>query len=111
MKYQKIINLLDDTPNQLSNYQYNKSVISYQSTEIYNANSDIRVKTVMLKSTLCDYSDSYILVKGRITITGAGSDAAIRQADERNKGIIFKTCARYIYCNSEKINTKIIQKC
>ena len=29
MKYQKIINLLDDTPNQLSNYQYNKSVISY----------------------------------------------------------------------------------
>ena len=111
MKYKKIINLLDDTLNQLSNYQCNKSVISYQSRGIYNTNSDIRVKTVMLKSSLCDYSDSYILLKRRIIITGAGSDAVIRQADERNKGIIFKNCALYIYCSSEKINTKIIQKC
>ena len=36
----------------------------------------------MLKSRLCDYSDSYILVKGTITITRAGTDAAARQADE-----------------------------
>ena len=35
----------------------------------------------MLKSTLCDYSDACTLVKGRITITGAGADAAARQAD------------------------------
>ena len=39
----------------------------------------------MLKSSLCNYSDPYILVKGRITITGAGADAAARQADERDK--------------------------
>ena len=50
----------------------------------------------MLKSSLCDYSDAYILVKGRITITGAGADAAARQADERNKGVIFKNCARLL---------------
>ena len=44
----------------------------------------------MLKSSLCDHSDPYILVKGRITITGAGADAdaAARQADETNKGVI-----------------------
>ena len=40
----------------------------------------------MLKSSLCDYSDAYIFVKGTITITGAGDDAAARQADERDKG-------------------------
>ena len=41
----------------------------------------------MLKSSLCDYSDAYILVKGRITITGAGDDSAARRADEGNKGV------------------------
>ena len=34
-----------------------------------------------LKSSLCDYSDAYILVKGKIKITGAGDDAASRRAD------------------------------
>ena len=40
----------------------------------------------MLKSSLCDYSDAYILIKGTLTITGVGDDAAARQTDERNKG-------------------------
>ena len=70
----------------------------------------------MLKSTLCDYSDGYILVKGGITITGYGEpepnpDAprtgaqllAARQADERNKVVIFKNCAPFINCKSEII--------
>ena len=39
----------------------------------------------MLKSSLCNYSDAYILVSGTITITG----------DERNKGVIFKGCAPF----------------
>ena len=49
----------------------------------------------MLRSNLCDYADAYILVKGTITITGAGDDAAARQADERNKGVTFKNCAPF----------------
>ena len=49
----------------------------------------------MLKSSLCDYADACILVKGTITVTGAGDDAAARKADERNKGVIFKNCASY----------------
>ena len=44
----------------------------------------------MLKSSLCDNSDAYILVKGKITTTGAGDDAAPRQADERDKVVAFK---------------------
>ena len=47
----------------------------------------------MLKSSLCDYSDAYIFVKGKITIREAGADAAARQEDERNKGVAFKNCA------------------
>ena len=35
----------------------------------------------MLRSSLCEYADAYILVKGIITITGAGDDAAARRAD------------------------------
>ena len=44
----------------------------------------------MLKSSLCDYSDAYILVKGTITITEVGANPASRNADERNKQVTFK---------------------
>ena len=49
----------------------------------------IKFKITMLKSYLCDYSNSYILVKGTTIITGgsAATDAAARQADEGNKGV------------------------
>ena len=61
----------------------------------------------MLKSSLCDYSDAYILVKGTITINGRGADAAARQADERDKVVIFKNCAPFTNCISEINNTQI----
>ena len=74
---------------------------------MYNTNSDIRFKIIMLKSSLCDYSDANILVKSRITITGAGDDAAARDVDERNKGVIFKNCAPFTNCKSETNSTQI----
>ena len=61
----------------------------------------------MLKSTLCDYSDAYIFVKGKITITGAGDNVAARQADKRDKGVAFKNCAPLTNCISEINNTQI----
>ena len=61
----------------------------------------------MLKSSLCDYSDAYILVKGKITIAEAGVDAAARQADERDKGVAFKNSAPFTNCISEINNTQI----
>ena len=94
MEYQKIINLLDNTLNHLSKSRTRNWVkLNDQSRGVYNTN---RFKTSMLKSSLCDYSDAYILVKGKITITGAGDDTAVIQADERNKGVIFKNCAPLI---------------
>ena len=61
----------------------------------------------MLRSSLCDYADAYILFKGTITITGEGDDAAARQADEINKGVIFKNCAPFTKCISKINDTQI----
>ena len=100
--------MLDSTPNQLSKFRTkNWTEINDRSRGVYNTNSYIGFKTTMLKSSLCDYSDAYILVKGRVTMTVAGADAAVRQADEINKGVIFKNCAPFIICKSEINNTEI----
>ena len=61
----------------------------------------------MLRSSLCDYSDAYILVSGTITITGAGADDAAKRLDERKKGVIFKNCQSFTECISEINNTQI----
>ena len=108
MEYQKIANLIDDASNQPSNFRTKNWVeIKDESRGRYNVNSQIKFKTTMLKSSLCDYSDPYILVKGTITINGAGADAAARQADERNKGVAFKNCAPFTNCISEINNTQV----
>ena len=94
MEYQKIANLIDDASNQPSKFRTKIWVeINDESRGTYNVNSQIKFKTVMLSSSLCDYSDAYILVKGKITVTGTGDNAASIQADERGKGVAFKNCA------------------
>ena len=109
MEYQKIANLIDDnTLNQPSKFRTrNWTEINDESRGAYNVNSQIKFKTTMLKSSLCDYSDAYILVKGTITIAGAGADAAAREADERDKVVIFKNCAPFTNCISAINNTQI----
>ena len=109
MEYKKIANLLDDNKsNQPSKFRTKNLVeTNDESRGRYNVNSQIKFKTTMLKSSLCDYSDAYILVKGTITIKGAGADAAARQADERDKGVIFKNCAPFTNCISEINNTQV----
>ena len=42
----------------------------------YNANSEIKFNTVMLKSSLCDYSEVYIILKRTITVTETEADVA-----------------------------------
>ena len=84
MEYQKIANLIDDASNQPSKFRTKNWVeINDESRGIYNVNSQIKFKTTTLKSSLCDYSDAYIFVKGKITITGEGDDAAARETDGR----------------------------
>ena len=100
--------MIDDTSNQPSKFRTKTWVeINDESRGTYNVNSQIKFKTTMLKSSLCDYSDAYILVKGTITVTGARADAATRQADERDKGVAFKNCAPFFNCISEINNTQV----
>ena len=109
MEYHKIANFLDDNKsNQPSRFRTKNWVeINDESRGTYNVNSQIKFKTTMLKSSLCDYSDACILVKGTITITGAGNDAAARQADERDKGVVFKNCAPFTNFISKINNTQV----
>ena len=53
------------------------------------------IVAAMIRSDLCDYSDTYILVSGTIKVTGAGDDDNAKRADEGNKGVIFKNCAPF----------------
>ena len=100
--------MIDDTSNQPSKLRTKNWVeINNESRGTCNVNSQIKFKTTMLKSSLCDYSAAYILVKGTITITGTGADAAARQADERDKGVAFKNCAPFTNCISEINNTQV----
>ena len=61
----------------------------------------------MLKSSLWNYSDSYILIKGTITVVGQGAVDAAIAADRNNKQAILKNCVPFISCISEMNNNKI----
>ena len=104
MEYQKIANLIDDnTLNQPSKFRTKNWIeINDESREAYNVNSQIKFKTTMLKSSLCDYSDVYILAKGIITVNNTAVGAA---ANNTNKKVIFKNCAPFTNCISEINNT------
>ena len=100
MEFQKIINLLSTT-------SYNKDLpifvtkkwieIYDQSEKNYSPNKEIRIKTSILRSDLCDFSDAYIVVKGTITAEGDNN------ANKRNKNLAFKNNTPFINCIS-KIN-------
>ena len=104
MEYQKIINLLDNTPNQPTKFRTKDWVeINDDTRGTCSINIQTKFKTSMLKSSLCDYSDAYILVSGTIIMTGERYNNSARRADERNKGVIFKNCVSFTDCISEMI--------
>ena len=61
----------------------------------------------MLRSSLCDYADADVLVKGTTKITGEGDETAARQTDQRNKGVIFKHSAPFNKCIGKINDTEI----
>ena len=77
MEYLKVINLLDNTSNQPSNDRKENWVeMKDYSHGTNNTNSQIKFKKSMLKSSLCDYSDAYIFVKGIISDKNTSSTGA-----------------------------------
>ena len=59
----------------------------------------------MLRSSLCNYSDAYILVIGNITVNNTADAAAA--ANNTNEKVIFKNCAPFTNCISKINNTQI----
>ena len=86
--------------NLLNLEQKNWVEINDESRGTYNVNSQIKFKTTMLKSSLCDYSDAYILVKRTITVNN--TTAADADANNTNKKVIFKNCALFTNCMNAK---------
>ena len=102
MNYQKIINLLDNTQNQPSQFRTKiEFEINDDTRGTYNTNSQIKFKASVLKSSLCDYSDTYILVSGTITVIRARAEAEAVAANRNNKQGIFKNCAPFTDCITE----------
>ena len=103
MEFQKIVNLLDTTSDDkdLPRFVTKKWIDVYdQSEKNYNVNKEITIKTPMLRSNLCAYSDAYIVVKGTITVTDPDNA-------KRNKSVAFKNNAPFINCISKINGVKI----
>ena len=82
MESQKITNFLDITSDNkdLLKFVTKKWIEVYdQSQGNYNVNKEIRIKTSMLRSDLCDYSNAYIVLKGTITVTEPNEAKKIKQ--------------------------------
>ena len=75
MEYQKVVNLLNDESNKPFKLRTRNWVeINDDMRVAYSPNKQIRFKTAMLRSSLCDYSDAYILVRGNITVDNTAAD-------------------------------------
>ena len=91
MEFEKIINLLDTTSDDKDLLRLVTKKWIDQSEKNYNTNKEIRIKTPMLRSDLCDYSNAYIVVKGDIIVTNPNNS-------KRNKAVTFKNNAPFINC-------------
>ena len=122
MEYDKINNLLrvvdtsakhvlsEDNENEaLSKFVTREYVRINSLLNTYNKNKSIRFETPMLRSSLCDYSDAYILVKGTFTVTAPGANnGANNIRDKKNRPLILKNNAPFVSCIT-RINGELIE--
>ena len=106
MNYRKIANLLNDASNKPSTFRTRNWVeINDEARGTCSPNKQIKFKTAMLRSSLCNYSDVYILVKGNISVNNKAG--AVAAANNIGKKVIFKNCAPFTNCISKTNNTQI----
>ena len=101
--------MLDNTTDQLLKFRAKYWVeIKDEAYGTYSTNSQTKFKTTMLKSSLCDYSDAYLLIKRTIIVVGQGPDPSEIAADRKHQQVIFKNCAPFTNCRSEINNTQAV---
>ena len=92
METQKIINLLNVSDNENSKFATKKwYIIDNESKGNYSHHNPIKFLTKSIESSLCDYSDAYILVTGNITAT----------PNNATTQVVFKNCAPFKDCRTE----------
>ena len=92
METQKIVNLLNGSENEYSKFATKKwYVIDSDSNGNYSHENLIKFLTKSIESSLCDYSDAYVLVTGDLAVTGGNANAKVA----------FKTCAPLNKCRTE----------
>ena len=94
METQKIVNLLNSSENE---YSKKWRVIDSESKGVYSHENQIKFWTRFLESSLCDYSDAYVLVTGNIAVVGANN----------NTKFAFKNCTPFRKCRTETNETFI----
>ena len=98
-EYQKIINLLDTTSDNIPRFITKKWIeVHDQSRKIYSTNKPIRFKESMLQSDLFDYSDAYTVVKETFSVADP-DDVSYK------KELTFKNNAPFISCIKNINNT------
>ena len=104
MEFQKIVNFLNTNfeDKDFPRFVTKKWIEVYdQSVKNYSPNKEIRIKTSMLRSDLCDFNDACIVVKGDITLEGDND------ANKQNKNVTFENNAPFINCISKIYGIKI----
>ena len=92
METQKIVNLLNGSDNENSKFATKKwYIIDGESNGNYSHHNPIKFLTKSIESSLCDYSDAYILVTGNINVTGG----------DNNIKVAYKNCAPFEKCSTE----------
>ena len=82
MEFNKIDNLLGPAHDKVPRFITKKCIeVQSQSGNTYNTSKPIRFKTSMLRSDLCNYSDAYVWVKRKITVTNPIDNAHFKKVD------------------------------
>ena len=103
MEFNKIINSLGPAHDKVPRFVTKKWIeVQSQSGNTYNTSKSIKFKTSMLRSDLCNFSDAYVWVKGKITVTNENDNANF------NKELALKNNALFISCIS-KINGELVE--
>ena len=96
METQKIVNLLNGSDNDNSKFATKKWYIIYgESNANYSQNDEIKFLTRSKESSLCDYSDAYILVTGNISVKRRNAADTADIALGVITQVVFKNCAPF----------------
>ena len=99
--------MLDNTPNQQSKFRTKNWIEIIDDLHgMYHTNNQIKLNTSMLKSSLYNYSDTYILVKGTISITPLPPTAVT--PNKNDKEVVFKNCVPFIDCISKNRENSLV---